>query len=77
MALDIRLDYINGINPTYVEMMTTIRGMFDAIDTSLKVLADEAASNPAAARAIAIARTNNEAASMYAIKTLCILGEVK
>lgn len=79
MALDIRLDFINNINPMYVEKMTEIRKGFIAIDNLLQGMADEATSknDSAAARCVALARTANEQACQSTIKSLCILGEIK
>lgn len=77
MALDIRLDFIQKINPVYIEKMTLIRKLFIELDNSLMPMADEAQSKnlPAAARTVALARTANESACQSAIKSLCILGE--
>lgn len=77
MALDIRLDFINNIDPMYIQKMTEIRKGFIAIDNLLMGIADEAAAknDAAASRSVAIARTSNEAACQSTIKSLCILGE--
>lgn len=77
MALDIRLDFIMNIDPNAIKEMTAIRKAFIAIDEQLMSMADEAQAKnlPAAARAVALARTANESACQSAIKTLCILGE--
>lgn len=79
MALDIRLDFITNIDPSVILQMTEIRKLFIAIDQQLMLMADEAHEKnmPAAARAVALARTNNEQACQSAIKSLCILGERK
>jgi len=83
MALDIRLDSINKIHPMYIEKMTEIRKGFLAVDDLLQGMADEARkksdadSGCAASRAVALARTANEQACQYTIKSLCILGEMK
>lgn len=79
MALDIRLDFISKIDPNYIDKMTNIRKGFIMMDELLASLADEAATknNAAASRAIALSRTFNEQACQSAIKTLCLLGEVK
>lgn len=78
-VLDIRLDFITKIDPAYIEKMTEIRKGFIALDELLKSLAGEAlAKNDAAAgRTVALARTANESACQSAIKSLCILGELK
>lgn len=77
MALDIRLDFINGIRADYIAKMSEIRKSFILVDDLLKILADEAQERnmPAAARTVALARTANESACQSAIKSLCILGE--
>ncbi len=79
MALDIRLDFISNIHPNYIEKMKTVRQMFIAIDDLLQICANDAQEQSlhAAARSIAIARSNNESACQNAIKSLCILGENK
>ncbi len=77
MALDIRLDFINNISQAHIDRMSAIRLKFIEIDNELKAMADEALNEPAAARCVALARTNNEAACQSAIKSLCILGENK
>lgn len=79
MVLDIRLDFITKINSNYIDLMTNFRKQFIAIDKILMGMAREAQDkkDAAAQRAIDIARTNNEAALQAAIKSLCILGEVK
>lgn len=79
MALDIRLDFINNIEPAFVEQMTRLRQVYIGMDEALMLIADQAAetSNQAAARSIALARTNLEIALQYTIKSLCLLGEIK
>lgn len=79
MALDIRLDFVNEINPAYIEKTREIRKGFIAVEDLLKGIADEASEqkNAAAARTIALARTFNEQACQYTIKSLCLLGEIK
>ena len=76
MALDIRLDFISKIDPAYIEKMTLIRKMFIEVDSVLKVMADET-KDAATNRTIALSRTYNEQACQSAIKSLCLLGEVK
>jgi hypothetical protein len=77
MAVDIRLDFINNIDPAYIEKMTEIRKGFIAVDDLLKGIADEASERGrlSASRTIALARTFNEQALQSTIKSLCILGE--
>lgn len=78
-VLDIRLDFITKIDPAYIEKMTDIRKGFIMMDELLTSLAGEALAKnlPAAGRTIALARTANEQACQSAIKSLCILGEIK
>jgi len=77
MALDIRLDFINGIKQLHIDEMTKIRKEFIALDNFLVNLADQAqeCGKSAASRTIALARTYNEQALQSTIKSLCILGE--
>lgn len=79
MALDIRLDFISNIDPIVISKMTEVRSCYIAIDDILKSMAVEAENrkDSAASRSIALARTANEQSCQYAIKSLCILGEVK
>ncbi len=77
MALDIRLDFIENINQTEIDRMTEIRKKFIELDQELQQIADDLNNNPAGLRATACARTNLEIGLQYAIKSLCLLGEVK
>jgi hypothetical protein len=79
MALDIRLDFITNICPEHIDTMPDMRRNFVIMDAVLMTLADqaEAQQNQAASRTIALARTNHEIALQYAIKSLCLLGEIK
>jgi hypothetical protein len=79
MALDIRLDFISNIAQEQIDGMKVVRKKFIEIDSMLSLLADDAQERkiPSAARTVALARTANEAACQSAIKSLCILGEVK
>lgn len=74
--LDIRLDFIREIDPTYIQEMTEIRELFKSLDQIIGGWSDNV-KDPAALRAISLARTNNEIACQYAIKSLCIIGEKK
>jgi hypothetical protein len=78
MALDIRLDFIQHVDPMYIEKMKEIRKGFIAVDDLLKGMADEATTkkNLAASRTVALARTFNEQALQCVIKSFAILGEV-
>ena len=79
MALDIRLDFITNINPLSIEEMTKLRKDFMQIDEILKIIADkcEVMKKDAGKRTIALSRTNLEIALQFAIKSLCIIGEMK
>ena len=74
--LDIRLDFISNINKEYIDRMSSIRRLFIEIDKELGMFSDQT-KDPATLRAIALSRTNNETACQYAIKSLCLLGEIK
>ncbi len=74
--MNIRLDFITDIQPGYIEKMTRIRKEYMSLDEALKV-ASEYTEDKAALRTIALARTNLEISLQYAIKSLCLLGEVK
>lgn len=75
---DVRLDYINKLSPAVINQMTIVRQAFIELD---KVLQEpsvcEVFLESGAARTTALARTHLEAACMYAIKSLCLVGEVK
>jgi len=77
MALDIRLDFIENINPLTIQEMTVLRSEFIAIDNRLKIIADSLSEmkKPAGLRTVALARTHLETGLQFAIKSLCILGE--
>lgn len=77
MAMDNRLDFIYDIEPSCIDDMTEIRKRFIELDAKLVDIAKklEEKHKTAGVRSIALARTNIEASLMYAIKSLCILGE--
>ena len=75
---DIRLDFINNIDPQFIDMMTVMRAEFIGMDNKLRIMGGlEAADKPGVARCMALARTHLETALQYGIKSLCIMGEVK
>lgn len=76
MALDIRLDFVKNIRNEFIDQMTSIRSDFIALDSRLITMADNTI-DPAALRTISIARTELETACQYAIKSLCLMGEIK
>lgn len=75
--LDIRLDYIDNIRPGAIEKMSNLRQMYIAIDGIIDIQGDKLSDNPAGQRAASLARTYLEISLQYAIKTLCLLGEIK
>lgn len=75
--LDIRLDFIDKIQPGAIEKMTHLRQMFIELDGIICIQADKMKDNPAGQRAASLARTHLEISLQYAIKTLCLLGEIK
>jgi hypothetical protein len=76
MAEDIRFDVIKDIDPNYLQEMNELRDEFMALDFKLQTIGSTMSAN-ASARAISHARTNLEISLMFAIKSLCILGEMK
>ncbi len=78
MLPDIRLDFITNIEKEYIDKMTFIRKEFMALDHKLRTYVElETINNDGAARCLSIARTHIETACQYAIKSLCIMGEIK
>lgn len=76
MAMDIRLDFISDIDPIEIERMKEVRAKIIEIDDELKKIINEI-NNPAGLRAASLARTHLEIALQFAIKSLCILGELE
>lgn len=75
---DIRLDFISNIDPEYITAMTTLRNEFIKLDKKLSQLGDiDDAKKDGVQRCLSIARTNIETALQYAIKALCLCGEIK
>jgi hypothetical protein len=85
MLPDNRLDFISNIDPRYIDRMTTFRTLYQNLDELIRlefnediVYPNEDAVYPTEAfRTAALARTNLETSLQYAIKTLCLLGEIK
>jgi len=75
----IRLDYIQDIEHEYTERMRELRSMFIDLDMALMEIEDDDRFNPesGALRTLALARTHLETSSMYAIKSLCLTGEIQ
>lgn len=76
--LDIRLDFISEFKdkPVAMSEMIEIRRKFISLDSYLAELGEQCDS-PAFKRTVALARTNNEIALQYTIKSLCLLHEKK
>lgn len=72
-----RLDFISKINPEYVIRMTDLRKKFIELDNELGLMSDEKTATGESHRTIALARTHIEIALQFAIKSLCLLGEIK
>lgn len=77
MIVDNRLDYITNIHPEYIQEMTEIREMYICLD---KVISHSACDNDdniqSSARAVSLARTHLETSLQFAIKALCLCGEI-
>lgn len=78
MALDIRLDFITNIDSDVIDEMAVLRKKIIAIDEQLKSISDDLnlQQKTAGLRTIALARTHLETSLQFAIKSLCILGEI-
>lgn len=77
---DIRLDFINNIRHEMIEAMTVIRKMYIELDSELQCVDDvvcDDENKQAALRCVSIARTHLETSLQYAIKSLCLVGEIK
>ncbi len=74
---DNRLDFISNIDSEYVSRMTEIRKKFIALDKEIGMMADEPTASAASHRTVALARTHIETSLQFAIKSLCLLGEIK
>lgn len=70
-----RLDYISKFNDTSVDCMTEIRMQYEMLDARIRDFLDIMDEKEGSARCAALARTHLETSLMYAIKTLCLLGE--
>ena len=75
--MDNRLDFISNIDPVGIEEMITMRKKFMALDADMIAIQLNQSSCGASARALALARTNLEISLQYAIKTLCLVYEIK
>ncbi len=79
MLPDNRLDFISLIEPNRVNQMSNIRAMYIALDSLIAGQFPDypQVANAPAVRAAQLARTNLEISLQYAIKTFCLLGEIK
>ena len=76
--IDNRLDSINKIEPIYIDRMTELRKKFIELDRELGLMAEEDTVTGASLfRAISLSRTHIEIALQFAIKSLCLMGEIK
>jgi len=75
----IRLDNIHNIKQENTERMHDLRMMFIDLDTVLQEIEDESNVNMEleATRVIELARTNLESCFMYAMKSICLIGEMR
>ena len=78
MASDNRLDFISKISEPAVERMKLIRSQYISLDNELKDIHDLLHQRDIyeGKRTIALARTNLEVSLQFAIKSLCLLGEI-
>ncbi len=78
MLQDNRLDFISNIDPLMIESMTRVRQIYMEIDEVLREIDQhEKFISSGAVRVIALARTHLEISLQFAIKTFCLLGELK
>jgi hypothetical protein len=77
--MDIRFDAIKKFinTETTLETMQHIRNVFKVADELLNELFENEANDPVVKRAYALARTNLEISSFYAIKAWSLLNEDK
>lgn len=77
--MDIRFDSITKFidRETTMETMQHIKNVFKQADGLLNELFENEANDPVVKRAYALARTNLEISSFYAIKAWCLLNEDK
>ena len=72
-----RLDFISNIQADCIDRMGEIRKAYMDIDAKLAEMLANPHPHPAATRTIACARTNLEISLQFAIKSLCLIGEIK
>ncbi len=74
-----RLDFISNIRSDYLEKMREIRAAYIQLDVLLQDFVDDDNydADCGAPRTIALARTNLEISLQYAIKSLCLIGEIR
>lgn len=76
---NIRLDFISNIENDYLARMAELRAMYIDLDLAIQELEDDEnfEHESGAMRTISLARTHLETSLQYAIKSLCLIGEVK
>lgn len=76
---NIRLDFICNIEADYLKRMGELRAMYIDIDLAIQELEDDEnfSHDSGAMRTISIARTHLETSLQYAIKSLCLIGEIQ
>ena len=73
-----RLDFIKNIDEEAINAMKRARELYIELDNFLQDLEDMPEySSSGAARTVSIARTNLEISLQFAIKSLCLVGEIK
>ena len=74
----IRLDFITNIASEYTARMAELRAMYIELDMAICEIEDDEGFDheTAALRTIALARTHLETSLQYAIKSLCLVGEI-
>ena len=75
---NIRLDFITNIASEYTSRMAELRAMYINLDLAVCEIEDDVDFNHecGALRTIALARTHLEISLQYAIKSLCLVGEI-
>jgi hypothetical protein len=76
---NIRLDFISNIENDYLTRMAELRAMYIDLDLAIQELEDDEnfEHESGAMRTISLARTHLETSLQYAIKSLCLIGEIK
>lgn len=78
--IDTRLDFITKIDPAKIEMMTALRKKFVDLEKEMRKFEDldwHDDNVQAAMHSLSMTTTHLGTSCMYAIKTLCLIGELK